>query len=152
MALIVFEDTLEEFAQNLISDIREEMAKEGLGSSNLAASLEYEVKGDRVTVTSAPYLKYAQKGRGRGGVPWDFKNILLNWMQRYNVHDKGGDDERFAEAIKWKTIKSGSSIWRGVRPQRDFVDEPIDENLEWLERQAIINIKQQFFDDRQIGS
>lgn len=151
MALIVFEDTLEEFALNLISDIREEMAKEGLGSSNLAASLEYEVKGDRVTVTSAPYLKYAQKGRGRGGVPWDFKNILLNWMQRYNVHAKDGDDERFANAIKWKTIKSGSSIWRGVRAPRDFVDEPIDENLEWLERQAIVSFKR-FFDDRRIGS
>ena len=152
MALIVFEDTLEEFALNLISDIREEMSKEGLGSSNLAASLKYEVKGDRVTVTSAPYLKYAQKGRGGGGVPRNFIDILLNWMQRYNVHAKDGDDERFANAIKWKTIKSGSSIWRGVRAQRDFVDEPIDENLEWLERQAIINVKKQFFDDREIGS
>ena len=151
MALIVFEDTLEEFANNLIADIRVEMAKEGLGSSNLSASLDYEVKGDRVTVTSAPYLKYAQKGRGGGGVPWNFTDILLDWMKRYNIHDKDGDDERFANAIKWKTIKDGSAIWRGVRPERDFVSEPIDENIEWLERQAIINIKQQFFDDRQRG-
>lgn len=151
MTMIVFEDTLEEFANNLISDIRVEMQNEGLGNSNLAASLDYEVKGDRVTVTAAPYLKYAQKGRGPGGVPWDFKNILLNWMQRYNIHANDGDDERFAESIKWKTIKEGSAIWRGVRPERDFISEPIENNIEWLEERAFINIMNQFKDDRKSG-
>lgn len=146
--MIIFEDTLQEFANNLISDIKDEMHNQGLNGSSLENSLNYEVNGAHVVVTAAPYLKYAQRGRGPGGTPRNFIDILMNWMDKYNVHDKDGNDERFAQAIKWKTIKEGSSIWRGVRPERDFVSKPLEDNLEWLEQQAIINIKQQFFDDR----
>lgn len=147
--MIDIHDTLVQFGDNLIDDIAQEMNSQGLVGSNLEQSLKYEIDGKRIVVTAANYLPYAQRGRGRGGVPWDFKNILLNWMQRYNIHANDGDDERFAEAIKWKTIREGSAIWRGVRPERDFVSKPIADNLAWLEKTCLVSITEQFFYDRQ---
>lgn len=146
--MIVFEDTLEEFANNLIADIKYEMQNQGLGGSDLEKSLDYEVKGNRVTVTAAPYLKYAQKGRGSGKVPRDFTEILETWIVKNGIKPATGNITQFANAIKWKTIKEGSYLWRHPAERRDVVTQPIEENLEWLEQQAIINIKQQFFDDR----
>lgn len=144
MALIVFEDTLEEFANNLIADIKYEMQNQGLGGSDLEKSLDYEVNGDRVTVTAAPYLKYAQKGRGPGKVPRDFTEILETWITKNGIRPATGNITQFANAIKWKTIKEGSAIYRGDRPERDVVTRPIEENLDWLEQQAFINIMSQF--------
>lgn len=144
MALIVFEDTLEEFANNLIADIKYEMQNQGLGGSDLEKSLDYEINGDRVTVTAAPYLKYAQKGRGPGKVPRDFTEILETWIVKNGIRPATGNITQFANAIKWKTIKEGSAIYRGDRPERDVVTRPIEENLEWLEQQAFINIMSQF--------
>lgn len=144
MALIVFEDTLEEFANNLIADIKYEMQNQGLGGSDLEKSLDYEVNGDRVTVTAAPYLKYAQKGRGPGKVPRDFTEILETWIVKNGIRPATGNITQFANAIKWKTIREGSAIYRGDRPERDVVTRPIEENLEWLEQQAFINIMSQF--------
>lgn len=144
MALIVFEDTLEEFANNLIADIKYEMQNQGLSGSDLEKSLDYEVNGDRVTVTAAPYLKYAQKGRGPGKVPWDFEKILETWIVKNGIRPATGNITQFANAIKWKTIKEGSAIYRGDRPERDVVTRPIEENLDWLEQQAFINIMSQF--------
>ena len=144
MALIVFEDTLEEFANNLIADIKYEMQNQGLGGSDLEKSLDYEVNGDRVTVTAAPYLKYAQKGRGPGKVPRDFTEILETWIVKNGIRPATGNITQFANAIKWKTIREGSAIYRGDRPERDVITRPIEENLEWLEQQAFINIMSQF--------
>lgn len=129
-------EILKEFGSNLVTDIQYEMEKQGLGESNLSKSLEYEVNGNEVTVTSAPYLRWAEKGRGPGKVPYKFEDILLDWMERYHITPKYGTETQFANAIKWKTIKEGSSIYRGERPERDFTTEPIDKNLEWLEEQA----------------
>lgn len=144
MAMIIFEDTLEEFANNLIADIKYEMQNQGLGGSDLEKSLDYEVNGDRVTVTAAPYLKYAQKGRGPGKVPRDFTEILETWIVKNGIRPATGNITQFANAIKWKTIREGSAIYRGDRPERDIVTQPIEENLEWLEQQAFINIMSQF--------
>lgn len=146
--MIIFEDTLQEFANNLVADIKYEMQNQGLGGSNLEKSLEYEVKGNEVIVTAAPYLKYAQRGRGPGGTPRNFIDILETWITSRGIKPKSGNITQFANAIKWKIIKEGSSIYRGERPERDVITKPLEENLEWLENQAIINIKQQFFDDR----
>lgn len=146
--MINIQDTLVQFGDNLTHDIAQEMNTQGLVGSSLENSLDYNIDGNRIVVTSAPYLKYAQRGRGPGGVPWHFTDILLNWMNKYNIHATDGNDERFANAIKWKTIKEGSAIWRGERPERDFVSRPIERNLEWLERTCLVDIAEQFFDDR----
>lgn len=143
--MIIFEDTLEEFANNLIADIKYEMQNQGLGGSDLEKSLDYEVNGDRVTVTAAPYLKYAQKGRGPGFTPRNFvSNILEPWIVKNGLKPNKGTITDFAWAIKKTIEKRGSSIFRRERPERDVVTRPMEENLEWLEQQAFINVMKQF--------
>lgn len=145
--MIDIHDTLVQFGDNLINDISREMDAQGLSGSRLEQSLDYEIEGNRIIVTSAPYLKYAQRGRGPGFTPKNFIQILLDWMKRYNVHSTSGSDESFAWAIKKKTEKEGSAIWRGVRAPRNFVDKPIADNLAWLEKTCLVSIAEQFFDD-----
>lgn len=142
--MILFEDTLTEFANNLIADIKYEMQNQGLGGSNLEKSLDYEVKGDRVTVTAAPYLKYAQKGRGPGGVPRNFTEILETWITSRGLKPEKGTITDFANAIKYRTIKDGSYLYRHPDKQRDVLTTPIDENLDWLEGQLIVDVIKQF--------
>lgn len=134
--LVDFNKILTQFGENTVNDLRSNLAAEGLANSNLSKSIEYDIDTNQITITANPYWDYAEKGRGPGGVPWDFKNILLNWMKRYNIHSKDGDDERFANVIKWKIIREGSSIYRGDRPERDFERTALDDNLNWLESQV----------------
>lgn len=145
--MIDIQETLSEFGTRLIDDIRDNMSYYGLGNSNLAKELEYEVNGANIIVTANHYWKYAELGRGPGGVPRNFEDILLDWMHKYNVKPNYGTDLQFANAIKWKTIKEGSSIYRGARPERDFIDTAIDDNLDWLEDQLYIDIRNQFIMD-----
>lgn len=142
--MILFEDTLTEFANNLIADIKYEMQNQGLGGSNLKKSLDYEVKGDRVTVTAAPYLKYAQKGRGPGGVPRNFTEILETWITSRGLKPEKGTITDFANAIKWSTIKRGSYLYNHPSEQRDVITQPLEENLDWLEQEAFITVMKEF--------
>lgn len=145
-----FEPILTEFANNLIADIQYQMDEQGLGDSDLKKSLEYEVDGNHVVVTAAPYLKYAQRGRGPGGTPRNFIDILETWITKNGIKPKNGNITQFANAIKWKTIKEGSSIWRGERPERDVVTEPLDVNLEWLGQEFYVTLMKQFEDENRM--
>lgn len=142
--MVDIRETLNEFGIRLIDDIKDNMASEGYGDSNLAKSLEYEIGDRTITVYADGYWKYAQLGRGPGKVPRNFVDILLNWMQRYNVHANDGNDARFANAIKWNIIRKGSSVFRGDRKEKDFIGDAVKDNMEWLEQQLYVDIKKQF--------
>lgn len=146
MAITDFEvePLLKEFGENLIADIKQEMQSQGLRGSNLEKSLDYEIKDNEITVTSAPYLRWAQTGRDKGRVPWEFEKILENWIVANGIKPKNGTITEFANAIKWKTIKEGSYMWRHPDARRDFITQPIEENLEWLENQIGVQIVEQF--------
>lgn len=137
------ESTLTEFGNNLIADIQTQMQEQGLGQSDLIKSLEYEINDNRITVTAAPYYKYAQTGRGPGKVPYDFKDILELWIVKNGIKPKIGTISEFANVIKWKTIKEGSYMFRNPQSQRDFTTQPIEENLDWLEGKIGVDIIQQ---------
>lgn len=138
------EPLLTEFGNNLIADIKYEMQNQGLGGSDLEKSLEYNIDGGEITVTAAPYLRWAQKGRGPGGVPRNFIDILETWITKNGIRPATGNITQFANNIKWSIIKNGSSIYRGERPERDVVTRPIEENLDWLEGQIAVDIIKQF--------
>ena len=127
-------DTLTEFANNLIADIQYEMDNQGLGGSDLSKSLDYTVDGNRVTVTAAHYLPYAEKGRGPGFTPRNFINILETWITKNGIKPTSGTITDFAWAIKKTIEKRGSAIFRGDRPERDVTTVPIEENLDELKK------------------
>lgn len=146
MALTDFEiePLLKEFGANLVADIQHEMQQQGLGDSNLYKSLEYKVDGNEIEVTAAPYFRWAQTGRDKGKVPWNFTEILETWITSRGIRPKDGTITDFANRIKWKTIKEGSNMWRHPEQRRDVVTRPLEENLEWLENQAVTDIMRQF--------
>lgn len=126
-------EVLEEFGDNLIADIRYNMANYDMSKGNLAKSLEYETDGTNFKLYANDYWNYAQHGRGPGPVPHDFEEILENWITENGIKPQTNITQ-FANAIKYKTIREGSSIYRGDRPERDFIGDAIDINLEELEK------------------
>lgn len=136
-------DVLKEFGENLIADIRYNMSDYSMGKGNLAKSLEYETDGNSFKLYANDYWTYAQKGRGPGRVPYDFTEILEDWIVKNGIKPKNGNITQFANAIKYKTIREGSSIYRGDRPERDFLGNAVEINLEGLEKSlavALVNL------------
>lgn len=127
-----FSEILKEFGENTIADIKYKMGSYGLGDSALAKSLDYEIDGTEIKITAAGYYPYAEKGRGPGGVPRNFEDILETWIVSRGIKPKDGNISKFASAICWNTIKHGSSLYRNSEKQRDFDSEAIEENLNWL--------------------
>lgn len=146
-----FRGILEEFAKNVIADIKENMGD--LGTGRLANSLTYEIFGEKgreqVLLTAADYWDYAQVGRGPGGVPYDFEDTLSKWMS-----DRGfsvDDPEQFIQNVKWHTIKHGSKLWNHPSEQRNFVGDAIEKNMEKLSSEMKEKVKQSIYDGLTLG-
>lgn len=125
---------LREFGENTIADIKYKMGSYGLGDSALAKSLDYEIDGNEVKITAAGYWDYAQKGRPAGKVPYNFQDIIATWSVGRGIRPP--DLMKFANAVKWKTIKEGSSLYRHPEQQRDFIGDAIEVNVEQLKGQV----------------
>lgn len=125
---------LKEFGENTIADIKYKMGSYGLGDSALAKSLDYEVDGTEIKITAAGYYPYAEKGRGPGGVPRNFEDIIATWAVSRGIQTP--DLMKFAKSVKWKIILYGSDLYRNPAKQRDFDTEAIEENLNWLRSQV----------------
>lgn len=133
-----FTEILKEFAANTIADIRYQMGQYGMSDSALAKSLNAEVDGNEVVITAAGYWDYAQKGRPAGRVPYNFQDIIATWAVGRGIRPP--DLMKFANAVKWKTIKEGSHLYRNPSEQRDFAGDAIEVNLEELKKQVAVHI------------
>ena len=129
-----FTEILREFGDNVCADIRMQMAQYGLGDSALAKSVAYEVEGNEIKITAANYYDYSEKGRGPGNVPYNFEDIVAAWTVGRGIRPP--DLMEFSNAVKWRTIKDGSYLYRHPEKQRDFDSTPIQENLDWLKGQV----------------
>lgn len=129
--LVLMKGPLTDFANAVIKDIQNNM-EAVIPSSNLAQSLEANVSENRVQILANDYFQYAEVGRGSGKVPYNFEEILIDWMKRYRIPHEG-TDMQFAQAIKWKTIKYGSARHRGAIPKEDYIKTSIEDNYPELE-------------------
>lgn len=134
-------EILDEFGSTLVRDIQDRIASYGLGGSNLMQSVDYKVDGNEVKVTAAGYFDFAEKGRGPGGVPRNFEDILKSWASRRGIHFD--NEDRAVRAIKWSTIRYGSDLYRHPEKQRDFIGDTIDENIERLKEHVATFILEQ---------
>jgi len=139
-----FNTLLTDFGDSLLLDLYSNLDYYGFGQSNLAQSLNYEIDSNRITVTAAPYWEYAQQGRGPGKTPYNFVDILVTWMRQYGITPMKGNEVSFGWAIKKKTEKEGSSIWRGDRPTRDFDAGAVDRNVEELKKKIATTTIEKF--------
>lgn len=122
------QSVIEQFSNELIDNIRENMASYGLGDSRLAQSLEPEIEGNHLKIWANDYFEYAEKGRPAGKIPFNFTDILEEWISRRNISHTGST-RQFASAIAWKTYREGSYLYRNPSEQRDFLDGVLDEPM-----------------------
>lgn len=115
---------IEELANEIIENIRANMSSYGLGDGNLAKSLEPEIDGNHLKILANDYWDYAMEGRGPGGVPNNFTEILTHWISDRNI--QVDDPRRFVNNVKWKTIREGSYLYRHPEEQRDFLSDVLD--------------------------
>lgn len=115
------ETIIDQLADDIIANIRENMASYGLGDSRLAESLEPEIDGNHLKIYANDYFEYAEKGRPAGKIPFNFTTILEEWIERRNISHTG-TTRQFASAIAWKTYREGSYLYRNPSEQRDFLD------------------------------
>lgn len=120
---------IEKTAEQIAERVREQIEKE-LPNSALAESVEIEYTPIGFNILANHYFEYAEHGRGPGKVPRNFQDIIVSWVARKHIQVQ--NVKEFARAVTWKTIREGSSIYRGDRPQRDLlgdIDSVIDAPL-----------------------
>lgn len=109
----VIQYILEAVAEDTAQRLKDNLSRHLGPDSGLSNSLEiqYNAADDSVALLAAHYWQYAEKGRGPGGVPRNFEAIIARWAAKRGI-------DVSPTAVKWKTIKEGSALWR--RGGRDF--------------------------------
>jgi len=132
---IIDSDTLnkvENWADKLVKRIQVEMQNQGLNASgNLSNSLEYVIEDNHIQILANPYFLYAEKGRDKGKVPWNFTDILETWIadKHVTVPAKFQTPRQFAWAINTKIRKYGSDKYRNPSHRQDVLEKPMSELL-----------------------
>lgn len=123
-----YNEAMARIANKLVLAIRDEMWKKGLvDTQNLLNSVESKIEGNDILILSASYLPYAEFGRGAGGVPSNFAQIIAMWAARKNIHLNKGTYQDFGWAVTQKTKQFGSARYRGVIPDADVLTQPVED-------------------------
>lgn len=123
---------LNNWCGKLIEDIRKSMNVNNINASGeLSNSLEYTIKDNGIKFYANDYFEYAEMGRRSGGVPYYFEEILNQWIKNkgIGVPSKFKTSLEFANAIKWKIKKYGSSKYRNPATRVDLLTEPLNDNM-----------------------
>ena len=132
---IIDTDTLqkvENWADKLVKRIQVEMQNQKLNASGqLSNSLEYVIADNHIQVLVDNYFLYAEKGRDKGKVPWNFTDILETWIadKHVTVPAKFQTPRQFAWAINTKIRKYGSDKYRNPSHRQDVLEKPMSELL-----------------------
>lgn len=121
-----------EIGEKVVEEIKKNMNEQGLTCSNLEKSLRFEANENSITVYAPEYFEYAEKGRGPGGTPVSFENILKDWISRHHIKFDG-DERTFIQNVKWATIRMGSRLYRHPSEQRNFLKGVVEKAEKWIE-------------------
>lgn len=110
-----------DWADELIDRIRVEMHNKNVDASgNLSESLEYVIEneddGTHVKVLAANYFIYAEGGRTAGKTPYNFVDILKQWIEDKGLSVNPKQDSKFAFLIARKIRQYGSKRYRDNKP------------------------------------
>lgn len=121
-------EIFQKIADSIMIELKSNMSAYGLNDSNLANSLESNIHATGFQILANNYWNYAQVGRGPGGVPYNFEDILRNWISARNITVQ--EPEKFVQAVKWKTIREGSYLYRNPNEHRDFIQNSVQDSME----------------------
>ena len=134
--MIMTIEVLENYMENIISDIRDELANKGINDTKKASnSLRFQITVTAESyvgeIYAADHLEFTNKGRGAGKIPKRNLNIIENWVRR----KLGLTDEReIATAtyfIRKKIREKGTNIFldnsKGIQ-----LEKIIEKNKQYL--------------------
>lgn len=113
---------LDAWGDTFVKRLQVEMQNQGINASgNLSNSLEYvitnEGDGTHIQILADPYFFYSEHGRRAGKIPYNFVDILEEWVADKGITVPSGLTARkFASAIAWKIKKYGSLRYRTQSP------------------------------------
>lgn len=123
-----YNEAIQRIANRLVSAIRDEMWKKGLvDTQDLLNSVESQIQGNDILIYANSYLPYAEFGRGPGGIPYNFAQIIAQWAARKNIHLNKGTYNDFGWAVAQKTKQYGSARFRGTQPTADVLSNPVED-------------------------
>ena len=123
---------LDAWGDTFVKRLQVEMQNQGINASgNLSNSLEYvitnEGDGTHISVLADPYFFYAEHGRRAGRIPYNFVDIIEEWIaDKHLTVPQGLTPRRFASAIAYKIKYYGSRRYRQKDPA-DLVQPVMDE-------------------------
>ena len=147
-------DILQEELDILLKEIiRQHEAAGQVASKKTRDSFKVEVSENRGQLIGASYAGVLEKGRKPGKVPHDFTNILLRWMEAKGIAPTDARQaEIMANAIKWKIIKEGTSLYAGKQTHKVDFTGLIDMCLRSIEEKVtssyILEFKENIFNTK----
>lgn len=124
---------LNEWAEKLVKRIQIELHNRNIDASgSLSDSLEYTIENEgdatHIKVLGNSYFIYSEKGRPAGKIPYNFIDILNQWIEDkgISVPSQFKNSKQFAGAIAYNIKHYGSSRHRNNNPA-DVVGPALDE-------------------------
>lgn len=85
---------LAKWAEDVIAGIRDNLESTGTNASGrTSASLRYVVDNGGLTIFGRPWFRGVEEGRGPGGIPYRFQDILYQWASDKGILSSFGDTE-----------------------------------------------------------
>lgn len=104
---------LENWLDTFVKEVQVELHNQGIDASgSLSDSFDYRIErqsdGIHAIVEANNYLVYAEGGRTAGKVPYNFIDILKQWIKDKGLSVNDREDARFAYFISKKIKQYGS--------------------------------------------
>ena len=144
-------DVLAQWAEGVISGIRQNLDSTGTtASGRTKESLRYVVDNGTLTIFGRPYFRSVEQGRGPGGIPYRFQDIIRQWMDDKGIAGKFGETEsqkRSAAYMIGQFIKNnGTKLYReGGRT--DIYSSVISEEMPKLNEMLTASITETIIND-----
>lgn len=145
---------LNEWGSEFVGRLKAELWNQHItASGNLADSLEYVISdksdGTHITVLGDSYFIYAEKGRRAGKVPYNFVDIIQQWLEDKGIQvPQGLTPKRFASSIAYKIKYYGSLKYRTKSPS-DVVEPVASEMIprlnDILENRVMMYVNDELF-------
>lgn len=124
------EKAFRDFDNNIKREIRKGFRDERINASgNASNSLRSEITETSYKLYGVNYIKYIDKGRGKGRIPRNFINVLVAWIRNKGLSVSEEEDRRFAGAIAFSTRGRGSAKRRGTRPRTNVIEMSIQSTV-----------------------
>lgn len=138
------DEIMAKWAENVVNKIRENLDRTGTtASGRTKESIEYTVENGTLVITGRPFFRGVETGRPGGKVPYNFTDIIRQWMKDKNIEGQFGNTEserRSAAYLIGQYIKAnGTSLYRNGG-REDIFTNVINEELPELEKEVWLRV------------